>query len=422
MTLNERLLSFAVIIIPCLVIPINGVADAFYYPKALTLWSVSFLLIIASIYNKSYQNITLIPRCIGIALLVFIGSILLSAGLSEYQQIVWDGLMWRHEGVFTLLSYVILFLTGFTVRKNQLFHITKIGMYVGIVISLIGLFQYFGLDAFKTNDVRSSWLRIYSTIGNANWLAGLLLLLLPMSLYHYLFSQRWVHLIAAVLISACLFATGSRGAYMALFFSTLCFGLLFSTKLRVHMRKAIFLLLPLIIGVLIASLNNNYPIKRALGASENIAGAVIKNEASAGEYRWYIYQESIQLLSHNFLFGSGPDTFGEVFNQKKLFTKQKSDGLDKSGHVRVLKAHNEYIQLGITIGVIGMLAFMAITLGPLLLFVNSEDILILLISLGMLAYLIQLFFTNSSIGSASVFWVLLGLTLNKRISDQVKHQ
>ncbi|MBC2581576.1 O-antigen ligase [Clostridium sp. DJ247] len=134
-----------------------------------------------------------------------------------------------------------------------------------------------------------------------------------------------------------------------------------------------------------------------------------------GSARGYIWSRSIPLLKHTILLGYGPDTFAAVFPQDDYVGKLIAYDTD---NMIVDKAHNLYLQNAINIGVIGLVAFLAIFLMYFIscvkLYIKREfndfySIVGLAIFVAVLGYLGSGFFNDSVVSVAPVFWVLLGV-------------
>ncbi|MBT8274779.1 MAG: O-antigen ligase family protein [Bacteroidia bacterium] len=421
MILLERLLKVAIILIPVIVIPWTGVTDQFYFPKAFVLWLIGISLLCWIVFKGGYTSIINLPKWLLIPIGVFLFAVLLSASLSPHQQIVWDGLLWRHEGVYTLLCYILLFVLSANLNTVSTTSIFDAIILTSSVVSLIGLLQYYNVQIIPQDTLRYSWTRIYSTIGNANWLASLLLLALPLTFYKASTSSNHFYKIALLLISACLFATGSRGAYLALFIMAIAIILSKWNSLIRSSRKLILPACVVLIGFSITCIPNYYPLQRIYSTSTNINSALVNNDMAAGEYRWHLFSEAVKMIPNYVFMGSGPDTFGKEFDQESTWHIMERDGIKKSHRVKILKAHNEYLQLAVTIGFLGSLSYIFISYSIVFRLLRLRDWRSTAIASGLLAYLIQLLFTNSSIGPAVVFWILLGIGVQKANSGLKKH-
>ncbi len=128
-----------------------------------------------------------------------------------------------------------------------------------------------------------------------------------------------------------------------------------------------------------------------------------------GSYRGYVWNRSIQLLKEDtpmgqLLIGSGPDTFVDRF---ETFKEESTTLLNQYYD----KAHNEYLQILICQGILGLAAYLAFLGAVLLKAIKPafEHPLLLACLLACVSYLVQAFFSISLPISAPALWILLGI-------------
>lgn len=81
------------------------------------------------------------------------------------------------------------------------------------------------------------------------------------------------------------------------------------------------------------------------------------------------------------------------------------------------KAHNEYLQIAVTLGIpalIAYLIFLGMIIIPNLKYIFKQKYIFILLSI-IGSYLVQAFFNISTIGIAPIFWLCLGIIDNKNI-------
>lgn len=144
-----------------------------------------------------------------------------------------------------------------------------------------------------------------------------------------------------------------------------------------------------------------------------------------GSARGYIWSRSIPLLKHTMVLGYGPDTFAAVFPQDDYIGKLIAYDTD---NMSVDKAHNLYLENAINIGVLGLIAFLAIFIMYIVscikLYIKREfgdfySMVGLAIFTAILGYLGAGFFNDSVVSVAPVFWVLLGIGIcvNRKLKN-----
>ncbi|WP_017756553.1 O-antigen ligase family protein [Calidifontibacillus oryziterrae] len=135
---------------------------------------------------------------------------------------------------------------------------------------------------------------------------------------------------------------------------------------------------------------------------------------SSGSGREYIWEKTFETAMKRPIFGYGLDTFTYVFPQDEI---DKISGLNKY-NVVVDKPHNLYLGLLIGSGIIALLVFVLLVASVLLngarFIWNREKIeaeiapLTIAFFTASIAYLIQGLVNDSVVGSAVIFWILLG--------------
>jgi O-antigen ligase len=112
------------------------------------------------------------------------------------------------------------------------------------------------------------------------------------------------------------------------------------------------------------------------------------------------------------LLGSGPDTFGIVYPKDTVFKG-----------VTVDKAHNEYLQIAVTLGIPALLVYLFFTAHVLLTGLKAasrmkgeNQILLFGLLAICIGYLTQAFFNISVITVAPFFWVILGILYHRSVT------
>ncbi|MGB9553681.1 MAG: O-antigen ligase family protein, partial [bacterium] len=125
--------------------------------------------------------------------------------------------------------------------------------------------------------------------------------------------------------------------------------------------------------------------------------------------RLYIWGRALPSILQHPIFGWGPDSFGEAFPQ---FTYEESLKLFNTGYAYVDKAHNDLIQVAVTLGIAGLLAYFAflIRLFSLTYPQRNSDPLLKYTLPGLFGYLVSLELSFSVVSVAPIFWVLAGIS------------
>ena len=140
---------------------------SFYKMRWFIFWSVVLLLVfLFQVYKRKDEYLSFIRRSkyFWIVWIVFTLSILLSAVFSSAPPIAWGGMFDRYEGGWAWLAYCLLLSAcAFLLRQDTDFrYFTGAIIFSTTVIALIGVFQFFGLDLFRSDF--GQWLIIPGNI------------------------------------------------------------------------------------------------------------------------------------------------------------------------------------------------------------------------------------------------------------------
>lgn len=175
--------------------------DFFSYGKMMFLIFSTIFLTLIFLYN-SYKKLKWQP--IYGFIIVYVVLILLSTVMSPFRELAVRGLGDRYEGVFTLLSYLLLFFVAYNISKDKNDRkIVLAGIIAGsIIVGLVGIGQYWGFDIYRTKIVQQiitpkEWhnfnfkfsfgkATIYSSLYNTNFVGSYMVMMLFMGIGLYL--------------------------------------------------------------------------------------------------------------------------------------------------------------------------------------------------------------------------------------------
>lgn len=128
-----------------------------------------------------------------------------------------------------------------------------------------------------------------------------------------------------------------------------------------------------------------------------------------GSYRGYVWNRTFQILKDTpfgqLLIGSGPDTF---VNRFEPYQQESVAMLNQIYD----KAHNEYLQILVCQGILGLAAYLTFLVAMLARAAKRafENPMLLACLLACVSYLVQALFSISLPISTPAFWILLGVT------------
>lgn len=225
------------------------------------------------------------------------------------------------------------------------------------LVSLIGLLQVLGISFTAWIPAFPS--RITSTFGNPNFLGSFLAITLPLTAAFFLTSanrKKLVYLAIFLTGFVALLLTRSRGAIAASILSfLLLFGIIVFGRSRefIEKRKPFAVLGLLVVVMLVVFILVD---SGAEGITKRFS------ETSPGEgsmfYRLKIWESTLNLIRHNFIFGTGLGTFQIYFPQ---YTFPDFYKLVPIGNL--LHAENEYLEVWSESGIVGLAFFLWIISG-----------------------------------------------------------
>lgn len=206
--------------------------------------------------------------------------------------------------------------------------------------------------------------RVFSTLGQPNWLAALLVALIPATLAYSL--KRIAYSILSVLFFATLLFTGSRSGLLALAFGSIIFWGLTFWKFKLQFLKE-FLILNFLFLVLFfifqKPVTYNPPPTTLQGNSLESGGT------ESGTIRKYVWLGAINIFKNYPILGTGPETFAFSFPMFKPIEHNLTSEWDFIYN----KAHNEYLNFLANTGVFGLLSYFIIIIFSILQITNYTN-------------------------------------------------
>ena len=384
--------------------------ESFYFPFVITRTvffrllmqlGLSFYLLLLSLNFKKYRP------CFNwaLALVIIFFLIQLAAAIFGYDfyKSFWSDFE-RMEGVVSLiyLAVYLFLLQAFLREKQQWLFYVRLILISSVIVSLYGVAQKFNiLPVFEAGIGR-----VTSTIGNAAFLAGYLLITSGLGIYYYfneaIKNYKYFALIAIGLNLAVLFLTSTRGAILGLIAGGVIFllfnALYLSGKIRRNSLAIIIILAVVFIG---------FFAFRARLADSNIEFlrrlATISADDSTVLNRLLVWRMAVNDFKFQPLFGAGQENFDVIYN--KYYTPDISENwFDRT--------HNVYLDQLMAGGIFGLIAYLAILFYLFyLLFKNRREDYwqFAVVSSLLVAYAIHNFFVFDTLNTSFLYFFLIGL-------------
>ncbi len=370
------------ILVPLILTPVNY--ELFEYNKMMLTYGLTVVIVAAWLVKMMSQKEIRIARTpLDIPLALFLISQLLSSLFSMDPHVSWFGYYSRFNGgMWSIISYVLLYyafvsnsinastrqrVNASTSNNDALTPLTpllKVALATGAVVALYGVAERLGVDKHLwVQDVQN---RVFSSLGQPNWLAAYLVALLPISLAFGVKKYLWLGL--SVLFFVVLLFTRSRSGLLGFAVADVVFwGLIFLQKKRPLISFVIlhvsFVILFVFFGpsLPISSLSRP-PVTEATVSASYTAPLLESGGTESGTIRKYVWQGAISAWKSSiktFFVGTGTETFAFTFFQ----FRPAGHNMTTEWDFLYNKAHNEYLNYLATTGIFG--------LGSYLLFIGA---------------------------------------------------
>jgi putative inorganic carbon (HCO3(-)) transporter len=400
-----------VFLFPLVYSPINF--DGYGLPRLALLRAISLSLGLVWLVKASKTGkLQLITRPVLIPLTAYILTVLLSTSNSVHFPTSVYGNFSRYEGFFTIIDYAfLLFLVAnFAGEARSLVRLLRAAVASAALVAILGLYQYIhsGLSV-----------RAFSTFLNPDFLGYYLVLIFPLGMglilveSDFRFKALWFG--ASLLSFVCLVVTFTRGAWLGFLASMIFLGLILGTLLWKERRTWVVSLLALLLlsGVAIFYLSQSLSAQE-MSLKRRLA-SVVQFTGGTAQARIELWRSALAMIAQRPLLGWGPDTLSLVYPHYKSPVFIRLEGSD----VTPDKTHNEFLQVGATLGVVGLATYLWFLIA---LFgrgysvfnnVKSRDLKVVVASVlaAGVGYLVAVQFLFSEISFSPFFWIAMGLTL-----------
>ena len=428
----------------CIPLTVNPCAeDAWYKPKIDAICVLIVIITLAGAFKHFYlgDHLRYRPLPLLLPLVAYAASAILSTIFSVAPQLSLFGDPMREEGISTLLAYAALtVLFSQLVASEKQFHLLMLGLIgASLLIALNAIANYGGYYPIGQLVHQRGYLGpgVGSTVGNPNFLGKFLVLILPLSLAYGCASRSRVQtLYGTVAFLACLVAlvlTFTRASWLAFFIEMIIF---FSITGRMLLRKK---------GVMVAGTAIVTCVVAALlywgGAQDSgrdffdLAGKKIYGSFDFGKgrgvaTRLFVWEKTIGMVRERPLFGFGPDAQSKAmeafnleyclrFNDWSIADRGDQRVIRFSGLTLLDRAHNNYLDVALTQGLVGLAAYLATVITFLVWLIRTlrgeKNSSLRIIYCGLAAsfcgYLVNDIFIFSVVSVSPTFWSLMGLTL-----------
>lgn len=317
-----------------------------------------------------------------------------------------DGEIYRYEGLKSILAYYFIFLNAKNL-KNQKYKKVIIDVLLGVAVFQV----IYGLLQVYTNiSIIKHFPKAYMAMalcGNPNFFGSYIVMPLMISTTNYLNSKKIRDLILSLIFFIGLCIANSSGPFLSFVISFIFLIIKFHKNFKI---KEIIIIIISLIGIFYAiDVSLRYVqtkiMNNTIESSYNIKSEIIETVKGKNEQeriangRLVVWKKSLPLIKKYWLLGAGLDNFAKVYPQ--------------SGNIIYDKAHNVYIQMAVTNGMIVLLLYCTICFIAFLKGFKFNDIFYIGIYMAFVVYSIQAFGNINVVDVTPIFYILLALIYSK---------
>jgi O-antigen ligase len=365
------LFAFLLLFVPIVLWPYTS--EVFEFNKMVLVYILTALITAAWAVRCIVERKFIFHRTIlDIPLLIFFGSQLISTILSIDSYTSIFGYYSRFNGgLISTVCYIILywvFVSNFNVKDT--FKLIKIWFASAFLVSIYGVAEHFGID--KNIWVQDVQTRVFSSLGQPNWLAAWVVALIPVAWAFMLKSKIksfgfWIYFGLSVLFFWTLIFTKSRSGFLGFGVAYIIFWALVILKNIKNIKAFIFPLLitgfSFVAICLISGTQWTPSLNELIYKSANkqittqAAGTALETGGTeSGIIRQIVWQGALQVWFHYPIFGTGTETFAFSY----YFYRPESHNLTSEWDFIYNKAHNEFLNFAANTGTFGLLSYSVI--------------------------------------------------------------
>jgi len=375
---------------------------------ALTLWIINILM---------KDEFTWYPTKINLIISLFILVIIISLFRSNY---FYPSL----KDYFLFLAYFLIYflVVNNVENENEFDSLIKIFFITSFIVSMYTILHYYGMIPYL-----KEFGPVVSPIGQKNWTSNYVALISPIVFPFFLLEQikkvKIIYFIILSIIYITLMICQSRGIWISICVTliiTLCpiIKFNFSKIFKKNKKWLILLMFTFLIITIIYSTDN--PLnKSAITVTERAISTFDEQDPSINT-RLLIWNTTLSMIKDKPILGSGIGSFKmNYLNYQAEHLKDNPYNAKYYSNAR--EAHNEYLQIGAELGIIGLGIFLLIFFIFFLMIIkyfnqeknDRKKIIVFGLSLGVICFLIHSLFTFPlhvpALGSA--FFIIVGLTI-----------
>lgn len=372
------------LITPLIFIP--GHTELFQFNKMTVVYLATCIIIPAWVIRMLVLKRLIIKKTpFDLPLLLFLASQTLSTIFSiEPHTSLWGYYSRFHGGLFSIISYLLLFYAFLSNQDTKLKNSSSSAPHSSLLktsllsltistttVAFYGILEHFGIDEhYWIQDVRN---RVFSTTGQPNWLAALLVCTAPVFFFSLISQKRKNRFLNLPLFGFALFYltllyTKSRSGFLGFSLMFICFWSLTYLQTSVKNRlfptfcklTAVIIFISVLVGTPYSSGLNQIISRIKLtnqkpAIESNAQTAIIPaGGTESSEIRKIVWKGALAVSKNWPLWGSGVETFAYSYYRFRPIEHNYVSEWDFLYN----KAHNEYLNFLATTGIFGLMSYL----------------------------------------------------------------
>lgn len=323
------------------------------------------------------------------ALIGYLITLLVSTLFSIDPQTSWFGYYSRFNGgLFSVICYMLLYWAFVSnLNKKQSLLAIRYSLLAVAIASTIAIMEHFGIfitcGLMGFSYIEPCWVqdvqqRVFSTLGQPNWLAATVVALIPITWSQMLnFKKLNAKYLSFAFLSLVFFLTllftKSRSGLLAFGIEFIIFwGLIFWQSRFKYIKEFVFIFLSF---SFLAFVFNPSLVARNLPETASTGPALETGGTESGTIRKYVWAGALEIFKHYPVLGTGPETFAFSFPMYRPVEHNLTSEWDYVYN----KAHNEYLNYLATTGILGFCSYIFLIIMSLIQisksqFLNSKQI------------------------------------------------
>ena len=358
---------------------------------------VSIVILVKRIKKNKYK-----PKIYDVMIPIIIVLLLISTIFAKNVGVSLFGIKGRYEGFFSLVYYLsLLFLSSFVDKKDKK-NIVNVIIGTGIIQTIYGL-THMNFNITKYNP---TWVNGLTT--NPNFFGTYVLMCLSCSMGMFVLDNKKklniIYGLTTGLLLVGVLISNTTSCFLGL--SVVFVYLIIYLIIKKKFDKLILLLIITIFTSTIVYICDLTPLFNDLIKTKEEVVDISKGKVvnNYGTHRIRVWKKTMSVVPKYLIHGVGIDNFVYAFEEGPIVIRNFTYD----------KAHNEYLQILICEGIFTLISYLILYISILVKGIKtSYKKNELYLVLPIIGYLIQAFFNISVIEVAPIFFILLGLVIER---------